>query len=364
MNSKASEVLMVIVCCNNKKSGGLPYGDSERSILSMLQPPLGAELIGARSRVFDWIAAGGQTCNGERMRDLPRNQGLVKGPDFGGTSTTAGYLPASERYQGAFYSELGADGPELLSSGSAWVLILSGMYGLLRPAELIQDHLCHFNDHPMIRESWTRRDLLTRAVLDFIQAVGIRRVLDFTALHSYRYLLDWSWIGSRVSGGVFHLFGAATTGVELLIPLGSLAGTLLRSSPDQLVSLKAGEFQETPADRIYLHAGGRVPDGLPPLLRDEVDLFESCDEVVRMARSIGRTLDRLDPSSEDRETPLRINALQHEDKIPADIAHAMTDIILWYRQVEHQFSFTAQQIPLDWLRKRYEQIEAWSEREV
>jgi len=360
MNGQAREVLMIIVCCNNKKSGGVPIYDRASSIVSMLERDVGDELLRARGQIFDWISKGGKTCSGETMCQLPRNQGLLKGPDFGGEADAAKYLAAAERYQGAFYSELGVQGPTLLTQGAASVLILSGLYGVLQPAELIQDHVCHFNDHPAIREALTRRDLLTRTVIGFIRATGVRCVLDFTALHSYRYLLDWDLIAREVPGGVLHLFGEQTTGVELLVPLGSLAGCLLRSSPGDLQFLQPGKFLETPTDRIYLHSGRHVPAELPAHLRDELGLFESCDEVVSMARSIRRMLDERDPDSGGGEVALRIGALEHQGVISSDVAHAMTDIVRWSKHVEAQFTFTAQQIPLDWLRTRHEVIQKWA----
>jgi len=360
MKGQARNVLMIVVCCNNKKSGGGALYDRESSIASKLQPELADELLEARGRIFDWIAKGGKTCSGDTMRELPRNQALVKGPDFGGKATGAHYLMAAERYQGAFYSELGADGPALLTQGGASVLVLSGLYGILRPAESIQDHLCHFNDHPTIRNTLTRKDLLTRAVNDFIRKTGVKTVLDFTALHSYRYLLDWDQVSREVQGRVLHLFGERTTGVELLTPLGSLAGCLRRSSPGDLCFLEPGKFLDTPSGRIYLHSAGHIAAKLPSQLRDELQLFESCYEVVSIARFIRRLLDRRDPSSEDREVALRIGALEYQGVIPDEVAHAMTDIVRWCKHVEAQFTFTAQQIPLDWLRKRHEVIQEWA----
>lgn len=360
MNGQAREVLMIIVCCNNKKSGGTTGYDRESSIVSVLQPEVADELVAARSRIFDWISKGGKTTAGETMCLLPRNQGLLKGPDFGGEASDARYLMAAERYQGAFYSELGVEGAALLTEGPASVLILSGLYGVLRPTEPVQDHVCHFNDHPAIRETLTHQDLLTRTVIDFIRSKGIRTVLDFTALHSYRYLLDWDLIGREIDNRLLHLFGENTIGVELLVPLGSLAGCLLRGSSVDLQFLKPGKFLEASTDRIYAHSRGSVPADLPSKLRDELELFESCHEVVSMARSIRRVLDQRDPSAQDREPALRIGALEHEGLLPAEIAHAMTDIVRWCKHIEAQFTFTAQQIPLDWLRKRHETIQAWA----
>ncbi|RPJ60715.1 MAG: peroxide stress protein YaaA [Acidobacteria bacterium] len=360
MKGQTREVLMIIVCCNNKKSGGVRSYDGESSILDTLETGVGEELRRARGQVFDWISKGGKTSSGEAMSDLPRNQALVKGPDLGGEADDGKYLMAAERYQGAFFSELGVQGPTLLTDGSASVLILSGLYGVLKPAEPIQDYVCHFNDHPTIRETLTHKELLSRAVIDVIRASGAKTILDFTALHSYRYLLDWDLIAREVKDGVFHLFGEQTTGVELLIPLGVLAGRLLQSSPADLRLLQPCKFLETPTDRVYLHSGGRVPRDLSPQLRDELELFESCHELVGMVRFIRRVLDQLDPGSEDREVALRLAALEHQGVMSSDVAHAINDTVRWCKHVETQFTFTAQQIPLDWLRKRYDVIQEWA----
>jgi len=349
------KVLFVTICSNNKKTGGSAGYDPSRSIAACLSTSLGADILGGRARVLELIKKGGKTRDGKRIAELPRNRGLVKGPDLGGDSGNGRYLPAEERYRGTFYTQLGSGAQSLLSSGPASAVILSGLYGVLLPDEPIQDYSCHLNDHPAIRNVWTASNLATEAVLRLVKSQGIEKILDFTALHSYRYLLDWCRIRNSVSGGVLHLFGEQTTGDSLLTPLGALARSLLvEKSEQQLHEIQNGDFLRTETERIYCHSGDRPPRNLPQEVQDEVNLFDTCDEVVRMARDVRRRLHAIDPGFQDKGIPSRIDRLAAARRIAPEVARAMKDIVKWRNEIEHQYSFTAQQIPIDLLRKRYE----------
>ncbi len=349
------KVLFVTICSNNKKTGGSAGYDRSRSIAACLDASLGAELLDGRARVLEVIKKGGKTRDGKRIADLSRNRTLVKGPDLGGDSENGRYLPAEQRYRGSFYSQLGSDAHPLLSAGPASAVILSGLYGVLLPDEPIQDYSCHLNDHPSIRNVWSGSNLATEVLLRLVRNQGIEKIIDFTALHSYRYLLDWCRIRASVPGGVLHLFGEQTRGESLLTPLGALARSLLVERTEQeLLRLENGQFLKTETERIYCHSGDHPPQKLPQGLQDEVNLFDACDEVVRMARDVRRQLHALDPAFEDKGMPSRIDRLAAERGIPSEVAQAMKDIMKWRNEIEHQYSFTALQIPIDWLRKRYE----------
>jgi hypothetical protein len=354
------KTLFVTICSNNKKKGGSAGYDEKRSILSCVSGPMRRELLAGRARVLGLIKRGGKDRDGKRISEKPHNRELVKGPDFGGSDTGARYLPAAERYAGSFFAQFGPD-VGLLYSGSASVVIMSGLYGLALADEPVQDNSCHLNDHPTIREVWTARDLMTEAILSLISERKIERVLDFTSLHSYRYVLDWRRIRARLPKGVLHLFGEKSTGDSLLTPLGALARRLLGDRTErELLDLKSGQFLQTETERIYLHSGEGAPGkGLPHGLLDELSLFDTCDEVARMARDVRRLLRKVDPEFDDRGVPTRIDALARERRIPRDVALAMKDIVKWRDQVERQYSFTALQIPIDWLRERHKAVAKW-----
>ncbi len=349
------KVLFVTICSNNKKAGGKAGYDSSKSLPTRVGGQLGAEILHGRARVLELIKKGGKTRGGIRISELFGNHALVKGPDLGGADPDGRYLPAAQRYGGSFFAQLGPDADSLLSSGPASVAVLSGLYGTLLAGEPIQDYSCHLNDHPAIRTVWAGSGLATDAVVGLVKALGVEKVLDFTALHSHRYLLDWDTIRKNAPGGVLHLFGERTTGNSLLTPLGAVARALLSGqTEEELLCLQNGQFLQAETERIYCHSGDRPPRDLPHELRDEVAMFDACDEVVRMAREVRRRLYALDPAFEDKGIPSRIDRLVTERRISGDVAEAMKDIIRWRNQVEHQYSFTALQIPIDWLRTRYE----------
>lgn len=349
------KVLFVTICSNNKKTGGATGYNQSRSLPACVNGQLRAEILSGRARVLELIRKGGKTRGGIRISELFGNRALVNGPDLGGASDEGRYLPAAQRYSGSFFTQLGPDSHSLLSSGPASVVILSGLYGTLLADEPIQDYSCHLNDHPEIRKVWAGSGLATEAVVGLMKSLDAHKVIDFTALHSYRYLLDWDRIGQNAPAGVVHLFGERTTGDSLLTPLGNLARTLLSEKTEQeLFCLQNGQSLQTDTDRIYCHSGDRPPRDLPDELRDEVVLFDTCDEVVRMAREVRRRLRDLDPTFEDKGIPSRIDRLVAARKVSRDLAEAMKDIVRWRNQIEHQYSFTALQVPIDWLRARYD----------
>jgi len=348
-------VLFVTICSNNKKGGGRAGYDASKSLTTRVGGQVAAEILHGRARVFELIRKGGKTRGGIRISELFGNHALVKGPDLGGAEPDGRYLPAAHRYTGSFFTQLGPDATSLLSSGPASVVVLSGLYGTILAGEPIQDYSCHLNDHPAIRTVWAGSGLATDAVIGLVKSLGVEKVLDFTALHSYRYLLDWDSIRKSAPGGVLHLFGERTTGNSLLTPLGALARNLLSAqTEEELLCLQNGQFLQTETERIYCHSGDRPPRELPDELRDEVVLFDACDEVVRMAREVRKRLYALDPTFEDKGIPGRIDRLVTERRISGEVAEAMKDIVRWRNQVEYQYTFTALQIPIDWLRARYE----------
>jgi len=356
------KALIVTISSNSKKRGGRTGYDKDRSILEAAGEPASRYLLAGRDRVFELIKGGAKNRDGQRIVDTPRNGALVKGPDFGWSSQEARYLPAAERYRGNFFAQFSTD-PEPLKSGSASVAILSGLYGVALADEPIQDYACHLNDNPTIRDVWT--GLATDVILGLIERQGIERVIDFTALHSYRYLLEWGRFADVLPGGVLHLFGGRMTGDSLLIPLGALARHLLTGkSESELLRLESGQVLQAGKEDIYLHSEkGPRPDNLPTRLSDEVDLFDACEEVVRMARDVRRLLHYIQPDFDDKDTSKQIDDLVAERRVPKDVAEAMRDIVNWRDQIERHYSFTALQAPIDWLRRQYEMVKRWEDTE-
>jgi hypothetical protein len=354
-----NKILLILLSSSQKKPGGTRvYSDTPT--LALQGGLEDSALLAGRARVLELIKKGGKTGHGKKIMDLPNNRQLVNGPDLGGASREGRYLPAGERYQGPFFSQLGPDGPALLAEASSSVLILSGLYGVVTPAEAIQDYTCHFNDHPRIRETWTEPQLLSDFVLKYIQTRRIEKVFEFTALHSARYLLDWASIRKQVSGKVVHLFGERTRGEGSLTPLGALAKDFLTRSQADLLCLEPGQFVQTSAEGIYLHSRNQAAGGLPTEVAEEIRLFEACDDVVSMARNIRKIVQDREPGVDNGHAPANFDRIVSEKRVPSDVAGAMKNIVHWSEQIESGFTFTALQIPTDWLKGEYETVLKWA----
>ena len=110
-------MLFVSICSLTKSGGGHDEYDSGEAIGSELTPRL----------VWQGVA----------LPELEYNRHLARGPDFGGDSR-ARYRPAVERYEGRFFLGLGSDRGAVLRASPHHLLLLSGLYGVLRSFEPIQ----------------------------------------------------------------------------------------------------------------------------------------------------------------------------------------------------------------------------------
>ena len=208
------------------------------------------------------------------MADLEYNRGLAGGPDFGGRCT-ASYLPAMDRYRGRFYQTLGESGRQAVRERQHDMVIVSGLYGLLRSTEEIQLYSCPLSAE--VAEIWSRDSLLTELLSDYIERQEVLRVFDLLAIEAYRKLIDWQKI--KDSGtDVLHCFDAMASGESALTSLGmSLASDLVDHTDDDLIEINDGDrlgnimfwsLPETPPD---------YPDELASLMaaRNESRILQS-----------------------------------------------------------------------------------------
>ncbi len=247
MQRKKSNVLILTICSDSKtKEGEVGAYDSGASICQCVPEQYTHRLFDGRRRIRALITSDAVSRNGKLLRDMPYNRDLGHGPDFqlkGVTQTTGKYLPAAKRYSGRFYRELGDDGPALLMDTPHHVLIVSGLYGLLTPAEPIQCYSCHVADHPDIARRWRDDDRLTGALVSYIEKFAITTVFDFMAEESYRRLISWDMISRATNGNVLHCFSEEFAGAALLPSLGNVAKTFLSELEDRLLRIKTGHTQ-------------------------------------------------------------------------------------------------------------------------
>ena len=144
-----------------------------------------------------------------------------------------------DRYRGRFYQALGESGRQAVRERQHDMLIVSGLYGLLRSTEEIQLYSCPLSAE--VAEIWSRDSLLTELLSDYIERQEVLRVFDLLAIDAYRKLIDWQKI--KDSGtDVLHCFDAMASGESALTSLGmSFASDLVSRTDDALIEIKDGD---------------------------------------------------------------------------------------------------------------------------
>lgn len=271
-------VLILTICSNHKIRGGDPSYDADVSIAESLPPERVADMRRRRCHVYEFIKEGRIEADGRPLAEAPYNARLAAGPDLGGTSAAV-YMPAIQRYQGRFYTELGADRRRLAEDSVHHLLIISGLYGLLTPSEPIQGYTCHILHSQKFVETWAGDGAMTSYLLAYARTHGIRRVLDLTGQRAYRNLVNWDRVARRLD--VLHAFGEQNAGPDLLPSLGHLALTWLQQD-DEAVLLSARDGQSFSTD--YEH----------------VTLLSSCEPRAPWAREVEQALPvRAEPQDDD-----------------------------------------------------------------
>ncbi len=114
-------------------------------------------------------------------KDLDYNRDLVRSSEFGGRKGGT-CMPALDRYQGRFFQALGDAGKARCRSSDS-LLIVSGLYGLLRASEPVQLYSC-----PLLADVaaiWQRDALLTDIVCACVKRNDVLRVFDLTATPAF-----------------------------------------------------------------------------------------------------------------------------------------------------------------------------------
>lgn len=255
----ADKILFLCCCSNRKFAGGERAYRQEDSMPHAIPPDQGRRLLESRTRVFQRIRNGANSAQGAPLRDLPYNDHtpLVHGPDLGG-NTTGRYLPATKRYHGRFYEVLDPEEQGVLGESPHHWIIVSALYGLLTPKELIQRYSCHTLDDAEITEIWTRDGLLTSLLLGYVRAFDVGLIVNLMADASYHDLFNWERVSRDIS--VLWAFGAQNAGPGLLPALGFLARErLLRIPSGELFGIQGPETYITDYEDVVL-----TPSRIPP----------------------------------------------------------------------------------------------------
>ncbi len=258
--SPTSRTLFVFICSGTKddESPRSAYYDPNSSVLNTL-PAVRRNLIGHRQKAYDLVKK--LYNSGARLTTNPYNENLVFGPDLGGIKEGK-YLPALKEYIGRFYNErgLGSDRLERVCSCGHHVLIISGLYGVVCPNELIQLYESPLEDIPEIQTLWTEDDVLTNAIIEYIRAKNIRFVIDLTAQQEYRNLIDWSAIKEIAKPIVFHVHSEHYVGDESLRFIGKFTQNVLLDMSDDDFEIIEGLYIK---DSCCLSPSVIPPEGWP-----------------------------------------------------------------------------------------------------
>ena len=241
---KPSSMILFLSICSLTKStdGDNDYSETD-SIASLLPREQAQRLLARRDKVRRFVQGSGQVdWQGIPLNQLEFNRDLAAGQDFGGRRT-ANFLPALDRYQGRLFQALGPDRKQKVAESKHHLLLLSGLYGLLRPLEPIQLYSCPLKYQ--IAEIWDEDDLLTDVLCEYIRNQRIAKVIDLTAMDAYRKLIDWERV-SNSETEVLHVLDTMAAGDYALTAFGRLlASDLLQRTEVELVNLEHGSRLES-----------------------------------------------------------------------------------------------------------------------
>ena len=250
-------MLFVSICSLTKSGGGHDEYDSGEAIGSELTPRLARKLAWRRERIRQLAGETPDvTWQGVALPEFEYNRPLARGPDFGGDSR-ARYRPAVERYEGRFFLGLGSDRGAVLRASPHHLLLLSGLYGVLRSFEPIQLYSCPLASR--VAQLWRDDGVLTEILSSYVVERSIERIIDLTAVDAYRRLVDWEEV-SGYGAQVLHCFHVMGAGDYALIPFGqALRGRLLGMSEGELLALEPEHRMDGIVFRALPAPGGGFP---------------------------------------------------------------------------------------------------------
>jgi len=258
--SPTSQALFVFICSGTKDedSPRVAQYDPGNSIVNVL-PSIRQQIVDHRRKAYNLVKM--LHNSGARLTTNPYNGDLVFGPDLGGIKEGK-YLPAIQEYIGRFYNEagLGSEGVDKLFSSRHHALIISGLYGILRPDEFIQLYECPLEDLPEFQNLWSSDDLLTDIIQEYIRAKEIRFVIDLTAQQEYRNLVNWNLIKEMPGLTVFHVHSEHFAGAEGLRFIGKFTRNTLLEMSDADFEKIEGLYVK---DSCCLSPSVIPPDGWP-----------------------------------------------------------------------------------------------------
>lgn len=249
----SDKILFLTICSFRKSTEGFPPIPGPRAFKERINADFSHQIVLRRQKVLNLLKKGKIIFNQADQKNHDFNDQLLNGTgvEFGGQDS-AYYLPALWRYDGRFYDGLGSHGKKGLFASPHHFLILSGLYGVVTPDELIQCYSVPLYEGDPVQKVWTEGKFLTEALSDYITKHNILRIFDFTGIQYYRDLLDWKYLKKmNPEVDVLHAFSTQGAGDNALRPFGKLIGDELHLlNEDELLAITP----EKKYDDVYLRA--------------------------------------------------------------------------------------------------------------
>jgi len=368
---------LILTICSNAKlpnDTAQKYDVGTRKITYCL-PNLRERIDVARKLAFLYITK--ENREWQFLSVAPSNNKLKCGLDIfpENEETDAVYMPALMRYSGRFYGEFKkvvgdvyACIKRLNGDSEDHLLIVSGLYGLLTPTELIQDYNCNVPEERNIRELWKHSDLLTDIVTAYMSKYNINRVFDFMAEDSYRHLIDWNRIENIPGCEVFYSHSSfpregEQVGVNLLPRLGHAAGLLLREKPEiRLSDIRSGRTVGASGIKIKSTPPRWIPAGTS---LSEQEMYAVW--ATRMVINIETFLDEEDVSRTQgkrrRQTIERIKDKEFSRRYKSVSEH-MCKINDFRNDVVHESKYAIESAEIEEIRQCYGEVVNWASAEA
>ncbi|MHA1305582.1 MAG: peroxide stress protein YaaA [Candidatus Heimdallarchaeaceae archaeon] len=340
---KKSKILIITICSNGKNKGGEREYKEDLSIFSLM-PSQRKKILERRAKALELLKTNESVREGMPIKDLPYNQDLAKGPDFGGSASSR-YMPAYERYNGRFYREIQKDvskGKILLRDTKHHVLIISGLYGLVTAEEKIQLYSCNLPDNKKIEALWKRGDFLTSIVVAYIRKFNVSRVFDLTGQKMYRELVNWKRVKKKSE--VLHAFGEQNAGPAVLPSLGVFARESLLSRPEEeLLNISTQDTFRNGIEEIKLFDTAEPPEGYPKEKVEEVSFKEELERKTKKPVLEKASKEAKRPNISDHPRDIRVTSRMHNTifnkKIneKKDLPVEVQSIIAYSGQSTHPF---------------------------
>jgi len=247
VGSKLPDRLLLISCSHAKETGGETKYGGLGPAAWIYDKLIRDKVLSSRSQVFrllkDAAIDNGFEIAENRLHESA-NRALQIGPDFGGVQEADGgaYIPAYHRYSGKTYTQISPETWNHYYSKNQeklFVLIMSGLYGMLEASEWIQNYDIHLTDRILntgIPLSGLWRDLFTDLLVDYVRRAHRdkgKRVQIVNCLCDSYYVDSIKWQELPPECSVYHLASPNNQHKELLPLAGTVSNCLLRD-PERL----------------------------------------------------------------------------------------------------------------------------------